>query len=524
MIDLPLFPDYNVIEASYSENRINEARDYLIKKLSSIPLSEEVSVGCSCGKDSTITLQLTLEAFRAIGKPLETLRILHQRTRYETNAATEWTKHYIETARENGYNIEVYETPLWADYSVWTLGFGAVSFSLKYRKCNQMKSSIVKENGLNQFALSISGTRAEESTKRRNDPRETKNDYGNVIRPIKLLTTGDVWGYLKKIGKADFGISYDELKHYYDTNTKGRDGCWVCYAGRFKSGTLAQQELRTRLQLLRRDTTIEKILSPDYPLRTIQESRVHTIVKLNEAFITNRPLARSWYRPVRFCIAAFEVVKDIERRRGEILIPDNCKRCIEDLQKFRFVYDIHTVKKWQLNRKFWNGLNLMDFDEVTENEMARFNLPRYIPNRCNGDWFRRYCFEQDRSGIWNSSVINHLARYTRQTDRTAYDDIVKARQKIRASGYMRDMNREPLPGVFAAAGVDLNKPVEDTEMWKRATDVEYRQSIIDAFYAFQKEKAADVIRSYDEHPELFKEPDGLFCGDNIVKFCKENNL
>jgi DNA sulfur modification protein DndC len=205
-----------------------------------------LSVGCSYGKDSMMTLLLTVEAARQIKADTgvsPAVRAVTADTGVEIPAQTMLAKtmsdRVADYAREEGLDFD----QLWVSpdaasaYLVTMIGMRGVasmpgssntcSVQLKLDPAHKMKRKLAKEVGGAEYILNFSGVRLSESTERaenikarreRADKPVAQDDGSGLMAPIMHFTTEDVWKFLNT-GPKTKGfetINTDPLISFYE--------------------------------------------------------------------------------------------------------------------------------------------------------------------------------------------------------------------------------------------------------------------------------------------------------------------
>lgn len=243
-------------------------------------------VSCSFGKDSSVTLSLTLQAImelHAEGITVPTLHVLHSDTKLENVVVHAYNQSQIRALRDfaasSGIDIKVWvaSPTLSNDYLVSMIGGRTIASVGANTKCSSMmkvaplsrlKKDVLKwvaeKEGIKQKqvrSLSLIGTRFDESTAR--DQKMT--DRGEsathavklntsaqeyVLSAVANFTTMDIFEYIGWVrsGKISTYSDFDQLVEIYRDLNNGdcmvtaylankeaarppcsaRTGCWIC--------------------------------------------------------------------------------------------------------------------------------------------------------------------------------------------------------------------------------------------------------------------------------------------------------
>lgn len=243
-------PSAPVPETKSMGQRCQEVIDNIKAAMANYTLT---TVGCSYGKDSMMTLLLTLEAARRIKAETGTspvVRAVTADTGVEIPAQTMLAKtmsdRTIEFAKAEGLDFE----QLWvmpsaaSDYLVTMLGMRGVasmpdssntcSVQLKLDPAHKMKRKLAKQIGGAANILNFSGVRISESTERaenikarkeRADRPTTQDDGSGLMAPIMHFSTEDVWTFLNAGAKTKGfdTINTDPLISFYEA--MGEETC-----------------------------------------------------------------------------------------------------------------------------------------------------------------------------------------------------------------------------------------------------------------------------------------------------------
>ena len=211
-------------------------------------------IAYSGGKDSTMTLQLVLEAIA--GKPKKEIHILYADTRVEPppviKQARDLLKKINNWARKNSLAIKakiLYPEPkdnffvlmLGKGYLPPTRWFRWCTERLKVRPIKKYIKGLIKEYGACTVVL---GMRLKESQDR--DRGLNKRGYSKwmpfeglrgamIYAPILELSVEDVWSFLLD-NSLPWGMDHCQLRHLYTGGNSScslfcggiRFGCWVC--------------------------------------------------------------------------------------------------------------------------------------------------------------------------------------------------------------------------------------------------------------------------------------------------------
>ncbi|WGK63460.1 phosphoadenosine phosphosulfate reductase family protein (plasmid) [Halopseudomonas sp. SMJS2] len=243
-------------------------------------------VSCSFGKDSSVTLSLTLLAILELkleGFNVPTLHVLHSDTKLENVVVHAYNQSQIRSLRafadSSGIDIKVWVTSptLSNDYLVSIIGGRTIASVGSNTKCSSMmkvaplsrqKKAVMKwiaeKEGISQKqvrALSLIGTRLEESTARGQKMTDRGESATQAVRlntsareyvlsVVANFTTMDIFEYIGWVrsGKISTYSDFDQLVEIYRDLNNGdcmvtaylankeaarppcsaRTGCWIC--------------------------------------------------------------------------------------------------------------------------------------------------------------------------------------------------------------------------------------------------------------------------------------------------------
>lgn len=217
--------DLKPLTEEENKRQIEQAKQVIKESLLEEPEKLPV-ISFSCGKDSLLLLLLVYESLQEL-KDNRTLLITTANHWYNLPVYNDWFSYLKETL--TAFNWLQVEPPPLRRLSVETLGIGTMPLVANVIKwCN----SSWKQNPLKDLnkcikggALVFSGTRNEESIKRKARFNKLGYKQGLYIAPLSLVTSVAVWSYLEK-NLYKLGVSFYKLQEFY--KGRSRDGCWCC--------------------------------------------------------------------------------------------------------------------------------------------------------------------------------------------------------------------------------------------------------------------------------------------------------
>lgn len=250
--------------------QMNEQINYIKQEIKHQYLQDNKPwiIGYSGGKDSTTLLQLVWYVLRELpqDKLTKKIHIICNDTLVENPKVVEWVDNSLEQMKRqaviDNLPIVTQKTMPALDDSFWVnlIGRGYPSPNNSFRWCTDRlkikptSAYIKKQVEKNGEVIILLGTREDESTNRKKSLQ--KHSVGNsrlsrhsdlqsayTYKPIRYITTDDIWVYLLEIPSPWAG-SNAELVAFYrkasggdcpvmidDSNPscgKSRFGCWVC--------------------------------------------------------------------------------------------------------------------------------------------------------------------------------------------------------------------------------------------------------------------------------------------------------
>lgn len=447
MKKLPLF---NEPVEEYSKERIDEARNFIKDFiLNKIPVTDRFMVSSSAGKDSTILLQLVMEALDELGdfgkeakkRMLVTTIILQA----ETNAQREWKYLNKKIMEDAGLDVWTGYTIPEEMFGTEVLGVGRVSMMLRAHVCNQMKETpIAQASKLTPW--NFTGSRAEESPRRAKEDRVgkyTSKVNSTIIRAIQPLKAVDVWGYLKEVGTTKWGLTYNQLREFYDRSGQARDGCWCCCFRLNTDGLSPAQKITlSAMNSIRKVTSFTDI---DPSVLPSVGRPIIDVPNFQEQWkISQHPATAGSLRPVEMCKRGLRWVRVLEKKYGEKILCDEENDIIPVLQEMREKYNMRQIRRWMFNDQYWCGRELVKMPDWVRETYRKYTPPKMVLNRSNGDWFGRHAIEWERRKLYEPFWQWDWTKKP-DTREEAWNNLF---DMVKESGYFEDMWKEPLPGLF----------------------------------------------------------------------------
>lgn len=242
----------NIVTLDKNSKKIQEIKTEILNSY----LADEIPwvIAYSGGKDSTMTLQLVLEAIA--GKPKKEIHILYADTRVEPPPVIDQARELLEGinnwARENSLPVRTkilypetkdnfFVLMLGKGYLPPTRWFRWCTERLKVRPIKKYIKGLMKDYGACTVLL---GVRLKESSDR--DKGLKKRGYSKwmpfdglhgavIYAPILELSVEDVWTFLLD-NDLPWGMGHCQLRHLYTGGNSScslfcggiRFGCWVC--------------------------------------------------------------------------------------------------------------------------------------------------------------------------------------------------------------------------------------------------------------------------------------------------------
>lgn len=253
---------------------------------SELEIGSHLAVAYSGGKDSSVTLALTLMAMEELlaeGFTLPTLHVLHSDTQVENPVVAAYNKRQLRQirryAKQSALPIKVWvATPsLSQDYLVSLIGGRTIASVGNNTKCQQMmkaaplgqikakvRKSICEESGKSRKevrVVSVIGTRFDESAQRARNMEQRGESADQavelaaasgdlVLSPVAHFTTMDVFEFIGRVRSGQYRTydKWDDLVEVYRDMNGGdcmviaymakkevarppcsaRTGCWTC--------------------------------------------------------------------------------------------------------------------------------------------------------------------------------------------------------------------------------------------------------------------------------------------------------